>query len=221
MTRYHSPYMSMNAPTATGTSSIAATRINYSTNGNSSPAVKKQVRFKDNIKSNSDSDRIKELGKRMSKEQEEKYARNNTGTLLLTHSFTYSLTQTLGAKLLYDDYLPSTSSIIALSSKDYLMELSKEGNNIDDTMNPRYHAFTLSFSHSLTRSFTHSQNSNQKRSSWVSKVVDTDAEETKLREVYESGFTDMFRREKGISPQERLLKQSYNGQKALTVKKKH
>jgi len=50
--------------------------------------------------------------------------------------------------------------------------------------------------------------------------VDTDAEESKLREVYESGFTDIFRREKGISPQEKILKQSYNGQKSLKVKKK-
>ena len=50
--------------------------------------------------------------------------------------------------------------------------------------------------------------------------MDTDAEESKLREVYESGFTDIFRREKGISPQEKILKQSYNGQKSLKVKKK-
>ena len=50
--------------------------------------------------------------------------------------------------------------------------------------------------------------------------MDTDAEEAKLREVYESGFTDIFRREKGISPQEKMLKQSYNGQKSLKVKKK-
>ena len=54
----------------------------------------------------------------------------------------------------------------------------------------------------------------------MSKIVDTDAEESKLREVYESGFTDIFRREKGISPQEKMLKQSYNGQKSLKVKKK-
>ena len=51
----------------------------------------------------------------------------------------------------------------------------------------------------------------------MSKIVDTDAEESKLREVYESGFTDIFRREKGISPQEKMLKQSY---KSLKVKKK-
>ena len=54
----------------------------------------------------------------------------------------------------------------------------------------------------------------------MSKIVDTDAEESKLREVYESGFTDIFRREKGISPQEKMLKQSYNGQKSLKVKRK-
>ncbi len=99
MNRYHSAYMSMTAPTASDTGSVAATRINYNNDSSisSSSPVKKQVRFNDNIKSNSDQDRIKELGKRMSKEQEEKFAHNNAGT----HSLTYSLTHLLTYSLTY------------------------------------------------------------------------------------------------------------------------
>ena len=83
----------MTAPTASDTSSVAATRIHYNNDSfSSSSPAKKQVRFNDNIKSNSDQDRIKELGKRMSKEQEEKFAHNSAGTHSLTHLLTHSLT---------------------------------------------------------------------------------------------------------------------------------
>ncbi len=80
LNRYHNAYMSMTAPTASGSSSntVITNRTNHLTNERSSPA-KKQVRFHDNIKNDSDEVRIRELGKRMNKEQVDKYAQNNTG----------------------------------------------------------------------------------------------------------------------------------------------